>query len=222
MYSLLVRVGHPSAIRAREEHHVVFTLRPYTSRFSVSATKTQVYGIIRNIWLVNWLAGAGNRAVRSRYFFCVQLLDLILFRSNAYRCVCSNIFFFYSLFSSLVSSKMSHPPAQLLFLPSVSPNTGPRKVENRKYSSVLCGNVLLATIQDHWLQWLMFHALFLSSSQRNVVKRYKLGNEDVLPNPVDIFVPGSPPKFTSSVFPETFWTPLKSPTKYSRLLESTS
>ena len=120
VYSVLVSIGHPSAIRAREEHHVVFTLRPYTSRFSVSATKTQVYGIIRNIWLVNSLAGAGNRAVESRYFFSIQLLDLILFTFSSYCCcVCPNIFFFFgSLFSSFVSSKLYHPPTQLLFLPS--------------------------------------------------------------------------------------------------------
>jgi hypothetical protein len=99
VYSVLVNIGHPSAIRAREEHHVVFTLRPYTSRFSVSATKTQVCGIIRNIWLVNRLAGAGNRVVESRYFFCIQLLDLILFRFNSYCCwVCPNIFFLFLIF----------------------------------------------------------------------------------------------------------------------------
>lgn len=159
----MVGIGHPLAIRAREERHVVFTLRPYISRFSVSAKKTQVQGMNRSIWLVNWLAGAGNHPARSRYFFCIQLLDLIVFSCNSHCCVCPNIFVFCSLFFSFFSSKLSHPPAQLLFAPSVFPNTGPTKLENRKFSRILCRSSLLETRQDHVLYWLMFHGIFLSS-----------------------------------------------------------
>jgi len=153
---------------------VVFTLRPYTSRFLVSATETQVQEIIRSVWLVNWLAGAGNMLSSQDISFVFNYWTLSSLGPTRTAAFVLISFFLFLIFLFRFSQVFSPFYKIILFVPSVSLNTGQIKVKCTVVLRPWTGRTahrgsrgIIALFLDHgtrreWVVSVMSRSLFTS------------------------------------------------------------